>query len=420
MIQHLFKLVWNRRKENLLTAIQIFAAFLVLSLLLTQAVHYWNNYRQPLGFEYKNIWGVVIDTKTSQFVWNKENREKIEGLFREIKTFPEVKEVAGSMMLPFLNWNWQSGDSSIIGKFLNIERDFVTDDYARTMGLIVTQGEWFNETHNAVNYTPAVINERLAKAYFGDENPIGKRIFPRFPKGDEKSYTRNNEVMPLREERVVGVVSDYRKFGELSNPPYFAFRRSAPSDTLMSEPPRAIVIKVSETGMSGAFEEKLVKRLEQLAPDWSFKVGRLEKMRDKQLRDTILPLIAFGIVGGFLILMVALGLVGVVWQNVTRRTREIGLRRAIGSTAAVIYAQVLGELLIITTLSIVLGAIIFLQIPLLKLTEAIDWSWKMQFETYLYGLGLAVGFIYLIAILCALYPSKMATTVAPVEALRYE
>ncbi len=419
MIQHLFKLVWNRRKENLLTTIQIFAAFLVLALLLTQAVHYWNNYRQPLGFDYKNVWGVAIDTKSSVFVWNKENEEKLERLYREINSFPEVKGVAGSMMLPFLNWNWTSGDSTI-GKFVVVEREFVTDDYASVMNLTLTQGEWFNASHNAANFTPAVINERLAKAYFGDENPIGKRIFPRFPKGDEKNMTRDNVEQPLREERVVGVVSDFRKFGELANPPYFAFRRAAPSDTLMSEPPRSILIKVSEAGMSGAFEEKLVKRLECLAPDWSFKVSTLEKLREKQLKDTISPLIAFAVIGGFLIVMVALGLVGVVWQNVTRRTRELGLRRAIGSTAAVIYAQILGELLAITTLAMLFGSVVFLQIPLLKLTEAIDKSWKIEFDTYLYGLGLALGFIYLIAGLCALYPSKMATRVAPVEALRYE
>lgn len=198
MIQHLFKLVWNRRKGNLLTTIQIFAAFLVLALLLTQAVHYWNNYRQPLCFDYKNVWGVAIDTKSSVFVWNKENEEKLERLYREINSFPEVKGVAGSMMLPFLNWNWTSGDSTI-GKFVVVEREFVTDDYASVMNLTLTQGEWFNASHNAANFTPAVINERLAKAYFGDENPIGKRIFPRFPKGDEKNLTRDNAVVVIED-----------------------------------------------------------------------------------------------------------------------------------------------------------------------------------------------------------------------------
>jgi|GEM_PF-5688440 len=212
---------------------------------------------------------------------------------------------------------------------------------------------------------------------------------------------------------------DYKKSLELHQEA-LALRRTAPSDTLMSEPPRSILIKVSEAGMSGAFEEKLVKRLESLAPDWSFKVSTLEKLREKQLKDTISLLIAFGIIGGFLIVMVALGLVGVVWQNVTRRTRELGLRRAIGSTAAVIYAQILGELLATTTLATLFGAVVFLQIPLLKLTEAIDKSWKIEFDTYLYGLGLALGFIYLIAGLCALYPSNMATRIAPVQALRYE
>ncbi|MFQ3599331.1 MAG: ABC transporter permease [Chloroherpetonaceae bacterium] len=421
MLKHIFKLVWNRRKENMLTAIQICAAFLVMALLFTQSVQYLRNYLKPLGFEYKNVWTVNIDTKTSRFDWNRENAEKLERLYREIKAFQEVESVAGSYTLPFLQWNWTSGDSAI-GKFIIVEREFVTDDYAETMKLNLTQGRWFEKSDDALGYTPAVINERLAKAYFGDESPIGKRIFPRFPRGDDKSSgdPTENRREARREERVVGVVSDFRKFGELSNPLYFAFRRTAESDSLMSSPPRCVLIKVTHAGMVAAFEEKLVKRLEQLTPEWSFRIASLEKMRETYLKETLTPLISFAVIGGFLIVMVALGLVGVVWQNVTRRTREIGLRRAIGSTATVIYAQVLGELLAITTFAVIFGALIFIQIPLLNLTEVVGWSLVIQLENYLIGLGAAVGAVYVIAGLCALYPSTMATRVAPVQALRYE
>lgn len=421
MLKHIFKLVWNRRKENALTAIQILAAFLVMALLFTQSIQYLRNYQKPLGFEYKNVWAVNIDTKISRFNWNRENAEKLDMLYREVKAFQEVENIAGSATLPFLQWNWTSGDS-IIGKFVVVEREFVTDDYAETMRLNLTQGRWFEKSDDALGYTPAVINERLAKAYFGDESPIGKRIFPRFPKGDDESSINpaENPHRSQREERVVGVVSDFRKFGELSNPFYFAFRRTAESDSLMSMPPRCMLIKVSSAGMSAAFEEKLVKRLEQLVPGWSFKIASLEKMRETSLKETLTPLVSFAVIGGFLIVMVALGLVGVVWQNVTRRTREIGLRRAIGSTATLIYAQVLGELLAITTLAIILGALIFIQIPLLNLTEVVGWSITIEFENYLIGLGTAVCALYVIAGLCAMYPSTIATKVAPVQALRYE
>lgn len=421
MLNHIFKLIWNRRKENTLTVIQIIAAFIVLALLLTQAIQYLRNYQKPLGFAYKNVWAVNIDTKTSRFDWSRENAEKLATIYREVKSFQEVENVAGSQMLPFLQWNWTSGDSTV-GKFIIVEREFATDEYAETMKLNLTQGRWFEKSDDALSYTPAVINERLAKAYFGDENPIGKRIFPRFPKGDEESKGEPmlNRHEARREERVVGVVSDFRKFGDLSNPLYFAFRRTAESDSLMTQPPRSMLIKVNDAGMTAAFEEKLVRRLEQLAPEWSFKVSSLEVLREKHLKETLTPLVSFAIIGGFLIMMVALGLVGVVWQNVTRRTREIGLRRAIGSTAAVIYAQVLGEQLAITTLAVTLGTVLFIQVPLLNLTEVVGWSLVIQLENYLIGLGAAIGVVYVIALLCALYPSNLATRVAPVEALRYE
>ena len=57
----------------------------------------------------------------------------------------------------------------------------------------------------------------------------------------------------------------------------------------------------------------------------------LELGRREHLQSQLIPLMIFGIVSGFLLLMVVLGLTGVMWQNVTRRTREVGLRRAAGA-----------------------------------------------------------------------------------------
>jgi putative ABC transport system permease protein len=413
MIRHLFKLIWNRKGENMLMMIQIFFAFLVLCALTTQSFYYYNYWRMPLGFNYENVW-VIYSNTNEDFKLNAENTARLETLFRELKTFSEVEAVAASQLMPFDFSNWNSRDSGI-GRSLIVERNMVTDDFIQVLKLEVVQGKWYDKSDDALSYSPVVINERLAKAYFGDENPIGKPIFPRYiddPKRGRKAAADNNE--PYREERVIGVVKEFKKIGELEPPEFFAFRRSSLSDTINSGILSNLMVRVKPSAMTGAFEEKMIKKLESLEPKWTFKAETLERIRSRRIKLTLTPLTSFGIVGLFLILMIALGLIGVVWQNVTRRTREIGLRRAIGSTAQRIYVQVLGELLVIATLAVGVGVIVFLQFPLLGIIEGIE------FAVYLQGLGAALVIIYSIATLCALYPSRLATKVAPVEALRYE
>jgi putative ABC transport system permease protein len=112
--------------------------------------------------------------------------------------------------------------------------------------------------------------------------------------------------------------------------------------------------------------------------------------------------------------MVALGLMGVLWQNVVQRTREIGLRRANGATRANVHRQILAELLLVTTMAVGLGTLLVVQLPILELFES------LRPRVFVAGLLTSLGVIYLLAALCALYPSWMAGRVQPAEALRWE
>src|SRR5262249_38996297 len=76
---------------------------------------------------------------------------------------------------------------------------------------------------------------------------------------------------------------------------------------------------------------------------------------EEKLQQYLYPAIAFGVVAGFLLLMVALGLTGVVWQNVTQRVREVGLRRAKGARIEDIHRQILGELAVMTSFALIVA-----------------------------------------------------------------
>ncbi|HYR27902.1 MAG TPA: FtsX-like permease family protein, partial [Thermoanaerobaculia bacterium] len=155
-------------------------------------------------------------------------------------------------------------------------------------------------------------------------------------------------------------------------------------------------------------------RLEAIAPEVTFRLRHMDQMRDLALRARFTPLIFGGIVSLFLILMVALGLTGVLWQNVTKRTREIGLRRAMGAGGATVRWQILTEVALLATIALIIGSILVLQLPILGAFAIVT---KPAFVIGFLG---ALATIYTLTVLCGLYPSWLASRLQPADALRYE
>ena len=137
-------------------------------------------------------------------------------------------------------------------------------------------------------------------------------------------------------------------------------------------------------------------------------------MRDSSLRLTFLPLAAVGFIAVSLILMTGLGLVGVLWQAVTQRTRELGLRRAKGATVPDVRHQIVGEMVVLTTLAIVPAVALAVQVPMSGVFYWIDG------RVYVIGLAVATATLYVLSWLCAWYPARLATRLSPADALRYE
>jgi len=176
---------------------------------------------------------------------------------------------------------------------------------------------------------------------------------------------------------------------------------------------RNLVVRV-RPGTPRSFEEPLVKALQATAVDYRFAVEPLFEMKAKYRDRYILPLGVAAVVAGFLIAMVALGLTGVLWQNVTKRTQEIGLRRATGATARQILLQILGETWILTTLALIAGSLLVLQLPLLHVLPFVT------ARVFAISFMLSLATLYALATLCAFYPSWLATRISPTEALRHE
>ena len=119
------------------------------------------------------------------------------------------------------------------------------------------------------------------------------------------------------------------------------------------------------------------------------------------------------IVAGFLIINVALGLFGVLWYNINLRKSEIGLRRAVGASGNAVSKQLVGEALVLSTFALIIGSFFAVQFPLLNVFD-------LPASVYIVALLFAIAFIYVLVIICALYPGKQAASIYPAVALHEE
>ncbi|MEW5981272.1 MAG: ABC transporter permease [Acidobacteriota bacterium] len=420
MIRHLLRIVWNRKRANVLVAFEILLSFLVLCAVATMVVYYVDNYRQPLGYVWQDTWVVSMDANVQDTPGSDaktgapgtgpraRQRAQVARFLGIVRDLPEVASVSAAFLGPYDNSTWRSS-VKVGGKEYRYFYNEATDDFADTLRMNVLQGRWFNASDDGSDWQAAVINRRLAREMFGDEDPIGKLVEDETER-DPKSPTQGDKTRL----RIVGVIDDFRKDGEYSPPDNFLIARNRlddPSETVF--PPGRLLVRV-RPGTTAAFEEKLIGRLRAAAPDWTFQSEPLEAKRAEARLAYVGPLAAYGVVAIFLLIMVALGLTGVLWLNVTQRTREIGLRRAKGATILNVQQQLVGEVAVLTSLAVLVGIVLVVQFPLLDLYGDIPAT------VYMAGLGLALVGIYGLTLACAYVPSRLAGKVQPAEALRYE
>ena len=415
MTRHLLRLIWNRKRQNFLLTLEIFFSFLALFGVVLFAVHFANNSRQPLGFDIDRVWNVVVDRKENDDdpAVKARHRAVLQQLLLALREMPEVEAAAASFTSPYANWTWGGAMRLRDGRKIDHGVNSVTDDFPSVFRMPLVSGRWFSREDDAAAWTPVLLNVRMAREVFGDESPVGK-IIPeeRDPNDPPLEPGEKPEI-----RRVVGVFEAFRKDGELSTPENFIMQRVRLDGEVTKAPrPGRLVVRLAP-GTPASFEEGLVRRLSAEAPAWSFEVLRADAMRENMLRQYTMPLIAVGTIAGFLLIMVALGLTGVVWQGVTQRIREFGLRRAKGATVANIRHQVLVEMVLMTSLAVGVGVMLVAQLPLLPL--AADFK-SIPTRVFLVSLAISAAAIYGVTLLCGWYPSRLATKVQPAEALHYE
>ena len=409
MIAHLCRLAWNRRRTNLLLVGELFLSFLVLTPLIAGWVLFAAEELKPLGFEYEDVWHIHL-MKSQQS--KEEYQRNVELMWREFQALDRVEAVALASEAPFrFSQSWEE-----------ITSVYISDEGLETLGLKLVSGRWFQPEDEALDWTPAVIDQELSRALFGDEDPLGKVIAD----SPVISVDPRESDLPIppspNRVRVVGVVEScfyYKDYGNVEAPG-FVFLRFSMNDWFVFPMQSWLSFLVrTYPGTEPAFGEALRSKLQTVVPtDQSvrFNVESLAERREDDRLNQLQNLGFIALLSGLMMFMVALGLTGMMWQNVRRRTREIGIRRAVGAPGGRIYGQFLGELAVLVTVAIALGCVPMVQFGLL------DMVLGSQVPTYVAvcGLGTAALAFYLLVLLCGLYPSWLAAKVRPVEALHHD
>jgi putative ABC transport system permease protein len=238
-----------------------------------------------------------------------------------------------------------------------------------------------------------VINESLKEDLFGKQSAIGKFIDFGWETGQMKP-------------KVVGVIEDLKDRGDFVNSGNGIYFKM---DTTNQENGGALLIKV-KPGTDAIFESRLYKALSNTFRQTSIDIRHLENDRKLKNTQSIGPVIILGVVAGFFIINVALGLFGVLWYNINKRKSEIGLRRAIGASGGSVSRQLIGETLVLATFALIVGSFFAIQFPLLDVLD-------LPSGVYILALILAIMAIYLLVIVCSFYPGRQAAAIYPAVAL---
>ena len=391
MLQHLFKLIWNKKKENALLITEMFISFIVMFAVFTMAVYSYKNYKQPMGLDYDDVW--IINFSPPENI----NRNDSVAMFHDalkktLHSMPQITAISFSgNNIPF---SMNQSDTKVnYGKHKGaISNVYVAEeDYPKVLNTKMKAGRWFTKADEASKIPVVVINHELQEKLFDSEDAVGKTI------SDDANQMR-----------VIGVVENIKDKGA-----YQAIESGLykPLDTGWARWTGTILLKV-KPNTDAAFESKLFKTLSN-AIGTSIEIEHLDKKLVSKNKVMLVPMIIAFVVAGFLIINVALGLFGVLWYNISKRRGEIGLRRAVGATGNSISNQLVGEALVLSTISLILGCFFALQFPLLIVFDLAP-------GIYLVSIALAVIFIYVLVIICALYPGKQAAAIYPAVALHEE
>jgi predicted permease len=300
-----------------------------------------------------------------------------------------TEDATSSGPVHFPGYRFQDGESR------NLLETYVGPEYFRATGIPLRLGRSFTAQDAGRKVQVAIVNETLVAQYLEGRNPIGLR----FGLGDDAD---NIEI--------VGVVADAKYFSLRQDPLPMAYY---PWQQVM--PARMDTLLVRTHGDARAAEASLSKVVAGVHPDLLVDVRTLSSQVDDSIASERMLAQISAFLGGLALVLVCIGLYGIMAYAVTRRTREIGIRIALGALRGNVVWMMLGETLTLSVVGVIAG------LPLAySLTRIVG--------SFLYGLtpnnpivlGGALLVLLGVSLLAAYFPARRASRLDALAALRYD
>jgi macrolide transport system ATP-binding/permease protein len=394
--------LWRRMGANLVVAeLAVAVVLLVAAGLLGQS--FYRLLHVDLGFVPDHLASVQVIAPDTIYKKDDQLIALSKEIERRVSALPGVVSVGVTSDLP-VQCNCDTDWIRFVGKPFHgehneaTERD-VTPGYLATLKGTLVRGRWFTSADTATSPHVIVINETLARKYYPGEDPIGKKI------GD-------GDLTPKSIREIVGVVADLREGGlddEIMPSEYEAFDQ---------DPGNFFSVAVRTAQDEKAILPVLVSTLRQVDPNLGVSGETTMEQQIGATQSALLHRFSTWLVGGFAAIALVLGVVGlygVIAYSVSQRTREIGVRMALGAQRSVVYRMVLRQAgwLTVTGLAIGLAG----SIGTSMLMRSVLFGVKAWDVPTLAGVALVLGCA---AMAASFLPAHRAASLNPTEALRAE
>ena len=172
MIRHILRLMWHRKRHNVLIGLEIFISYLVLLGVMVIGVSYATFYRYPLGYDIDRVWrvGIRSDFRNDRDEDKAAGRQAVQQVLLALRDLPEVESVAGAFTAPYENASWGSG-ISVRGRKFDYGVNEVTDQYRDVIDLKLVAGRWFSREDDGVSWDPVIINLRAGPRHVRQREP---------------------------------------------------------------------------------------------------------------------------------------------------------------------------------------------------------------------------------------------------------
>jgi predicted permease len=353
----------------------------------------------PPGFNPQHALTLQLSLSDQKYPDNRRRVAFYNGVAERVAALPGVEAVGLGRTLPLLGgvpdmFFHIPGRANHRERGYNAIFDFCTSDYFRAMGIPLLRGRFFSTHEVATDARVAIINSAAAREFFPDEDPLGRRI------------GLQNDTW-----EIVGIVGDVRMRGLTRSVAPVLYRPQAPGQSWRSA---SLVVRTGSAPLS--LVESVRQAIQEIDPAQPIaNVRTLDEVVNASVAERRLTVVLLGSFAAVALLLAAIGLYGVIAYVVTQRTREFGIRFALGARRRDVLQLVLSQGMKLVVIGLVLGVAGAFSLThlLTKLLYEIKPSDPLTFA----GVSALLLFV---ALLASWLPARRATKVDPMEALRYE